>query len=113
MNVVAIVGSRDFPDLQRVYAYVLGLPDDAEVVTGDARGVDATVVRAAQKKCIPYTVFPANWRRHGRRAGPLRNAIIVERCNMVVAFWHNASPGTRSTIDLARRLGRPVTVIVP
>lgn len=88
------------------------LPDDAEVVTGDARGVDSTVVAAARKKCIPYMVFPANWKRHGRRAGPLRNAIIVERCCMVVAFWHNGSPGTRSTIELARRLGRPVSVVL-
>lgn len=108
---VAIVGSRGFKNLHRVRQYVDLLPDDAEVVTGDARGVDAAAVAACRARCIPYTVFPANWKRHGRSAGPLRNAIIVERCDMLVAFWDGSSPGTLSSIRLAEKMKKPTQVI--
>lgn len=45
--IVAVVGSRDFPDLVAVRRYVAGRKDGAIVVSGGARGVDRTAEEEA------------------------------------------------------------------
>ncbi len=55
--------------------------------------------------------YPADWERHGRRAGHLRNLAMLDYPpDLVLAFWDGQSPGTRHTITEARRRGIPVEV---
>ena len=56
-------------------------------------------------------VLPADWSRHGRRAGVLRNlAMLDEQPTRVLAYHRAGSPGTTHTITEARRRGIPVVV---
>jgi hypothetical protein len=55
-------------------------------------------------------VFHADWERLGRKAGPIRNAQIVEGVDELVAFWDGRSRGTLNTIALAVGAGVPVKV---
>lgn len=55
---VAIVGSRDFKDLDKVRAFVRSLPPSACVISGGARGVD----QAAEAKAIECGLFVASYR---------------------------------------------------
>lgn len=48
--IVAVVGSRNFPNLMAVRRRVLLLPDDSLIVSGGARGVDATAEHAAREE---------------------------------------------------------------
>ena len=48
---------------------------------------------------------------YGRSAGFKRNALIVAESDEVVAFWDMKSKGTKSTIDLATKAGKPVRII--
>lgn len=107
---VAIIGSRDFADLDAVRAFVRGLPVDTVVVSGGARGVDRVAAAEAQRCGLTIVVYRADWIRYGRRAGYLRNVSIVEHAERVVAFWDGASKGTRHTIEIARRAGTPVEI---
>ncbi len=107
---VAIVGSRDYPNLEEVAAYVEQLSQETWIVSGGARGVDTAAEEAAKRTKRPYLVFPANWDAYGKSAGPKRNKLIVDNSDFVVAFQHNKSGGTQMTIDYARSQGKDVEV---
>ena len=124
---VAIVGSRHYPGLERVVDYVRGLPDGTEVVSGGAVGVDRAAACAANDRCIedesvprPKVFLPA-FERDGVKYDPkrhkqhyaIRNQQIVDYADVVVAFWDGKSAGTRMTLDMARKAGKPVTVYGP
>ncbi|MEU3522306.1 hypothetical protein AB0E62_00255 [Streptomyces sp. NPDC038707] len=51
--------------------------------------------------------FSAAWERYGPKAGPIRNRKMVSeaRADLVLAFLHGASNGTRHTISLAAAAG--------
>lgn len=108
---VAIVGSREGVSRLRVGAYVCSLPKDTIIVSGGARGVDQAAEFYAKHAGLEIIVFPAEWDKYGKRAGFVRNKLIVDAADRIVAFWDGASKGTKHTIDLALKQGKPVEVI--
>ena len=107
---VAIIGSRDYPDLDAVRAYVRCLPKGSVVVSGGAKGVDSAAESEAKLCGLPTSIYHAEWNKYGKSAGYRRNILIVENANRVVAFQHNRSRGTQHTIDIARKVGKLVEV---
>ena len=108
---IAIIGSRNYPDPSAVRRFVSELPADWVVVSGGASGVDSWAEEAAFDRDLQTVVFPADWERHGRAAGPIRNAQIVDFTDEVVAFWDGASRGTLNTVVQAVRKSLPVRVV--
>lgn len=110
---VAIVGSRDVaPEAAALVSdFVATLPADAVVVTGGARGVDSWAAECAHARGIRVVVYPADWKKHGQRAGLIRNTQIVNDCTELVAFWNGASRGTMDSVRKARERGIPVRVV--
>jgi hypothetical protein len=98
---VGIVGSRHFPDLDRVAGYVQSLPPDVGLVTGSASGVDATVTRVARERGLPVRVVGASFEEGDAVVSATRNQRLVDLCDVLVAFWDGSSPGTRRTVDRA------------
>jgi hypothetical protein len=48
---------------------------------------------------VREAAFPADWKRHGKSAGPLRNQEMLDAApDLVIAF-----PGGRGTADMVRR----------
>ena len=95
---VLVCGGRDFQDKARVFATLDGL-DPALVIHGGARGADALAGEWAESRGVECQVYPADWRRHGRAAGPIRNREMLEQSkpDLVVAF-----PGGVGTAHMAR-----------
>ena len=110
---VAIVGSRNWPDHEMIRDYVNSLNDDDVVVSGGACGVDQTAQIYAEERGLETIIFMPDWNTHGKRAGMIRNTKIVEMCDRLVAFWDEISPGTRHSVTLARKSGKPVLVLSP
>ena len=110
---VAIVGSCNYPSRQLVEDYVGGLHAGSVVVSGGAPGVDTWAAEAATKNGLEVIVHEAEWDKHGRRAGPLRNEKIVADADKVVGFWDGKSRGTLNTLAIAVDAGVPVDVIGP
>ena len=81
-----------------------------EVVSGGARGVDRLGERLAEEMGVPCRVFPADWNRHGRSAGVIRNRTMAEYADALVAVWDGSSRGTANMISQARQLGLEVHV---
>lgn len=82
-----------------------------EVVCGRARGADTFGAIWAAKQGIPVADFPAEWKKYGRAAGPVRNkemAIYGEA--LIVFIWQN-SRGSQNMLDTMRNLGKPCFVV--
>lgn len=67
------------------------------VIHGDARGADRTAQLWAERNRVPVEVYPADWKKHGRSAGPRRNTQMLDegKPDLVVAF-----PGGAGTADM-------------
>jgi hypothetical protein len=98
-----------------------------ELLHGGARGADRAIGRAARQLGWPVEVLPADWRRHGRAAGPIRNRELLELAiSRAVALTSAAAPvsvlvvafpggaGTASLVQQARRMAAssPVPIAV-
>ena len=70
------------------------------VIEGDARGADRMAGEWAQCHGVQNLKFRAEWEKLGRKAGPIRNQLMLDegRPDLVVAF-----PGGRGTADMVRR----------
>ncbi len=109
---VGVVGSRGFAPLSLVGKFVASLPDSCVIVSGAARGVDRAAAVAARSRGLAVCELAADWSK-GRSAGVVRNAEIVRSSDVLVAFWDGVSPGTASSVEMARRAGVPVFVVSP
>lgn len=110
---VAIVGSRQFSDYEVIEPWILFAIhpwDILEVVSGGAPGVDYIAEVFARKHNLLLKVFPAEWNLHGKKAGLIRNRLIVENSDIVLAFPDSESVGTLHTINLAREMGKQLFV---
>jgi len=129
--VIAAGGGRDLAwPHQRVAAELLARSGGRLVhllLHGGARGADAAIARAAHQLGWSALVMPAEWWRHGRAAGPIRNRELLELAVaraeaytspgvstsvLVVAF--PGGSGTASLVREARRMASrsPVPIAV-
>ena len=117
---ILVCGSRmfaidsDYADGKSVvWSYLDGLaPDGLHLVMGGARGPDDWAQEWATQARINHTVLYADWEKHGRRAGVIRNLVMLDmNPDLVLAFWDGESKGTKHTIDKARERGIPVEII--
>ena len=112
-----VAGSRTWDDtavIEHALAATLAPhPGGVLLVHGACpRGADAIAAAyAARTPGYRIEAHPADWRRHGRGAGQLRNAEMVRLgAQGCAAFLRGASPGTTATIRRARAAGIPAWV---
>lgn len=80
--------------------------DVTELLTGKCpTGVDPAGERWAREHLIPVREFPADWSKHGKRAGPLRNAEMAQEGEALIALPCAHSRGTRDMIKRAKGHG--------
>lgn len=81
-----------------------------EVVSGRAVGPDQIGEAWAKFNKIPIKEMPAEWNKHGKRAGPIRNREMAEYADACIVFWDGVSPGTRNMIAEMSRVKKPCIV---
>jgi hypothetical protein len=97
-----VCGGRDFRDDALLSAHLDAVHADRPiscVISGAASGADHLAYNWAKARGIDVVEFPADWKTHGKAAGPIRNRkMIVEgKPDEVIAF-----PGGRGTADMKR-----------
>lgn len=81
------------------------------VVSGGAGGPDTWAERWAEKNKVPCWVIKADWDKHGKSAGFIRNVDIIDACTRTLAFWDGVSRGTNHSISLARKKSKPLKIV--
>ena len=98
--VIAAGGGRDLAwSHQRVAAELLARTGGRLVhllLHGGARGADAAIARAAHQLGWCSLVMPAEWGRHGRAAGPIRNRELLEQA--IARAVAHTSPGSITSV---------------
>lgn len=113
---IAIVGSRTFEGFDNLVIMnnfiveKIDTEEVEEVVSGGAVGADSLGRVFAETYNIPIKEFLPDWKLYGKRAGIIRNHDIIKRADIVFAFWDGKSSGTRSSIKIARNLGKELHI---
>lgn len=110
---VLICGGRDYPrseawnwlerNLHDYLAEATGCHASVTItaiIHGGARGADEGAADWAKSEYIPVIAFPADWKRDGKAAGPIRNRKMLTegKPDIVVAL-----PGGKGTADMVRQ----------
>lgn len=112
-----IAGSRNYNNyvyLKQQVDYFREHQFDAkitEIVSGGARGVDSMGERYAAENDISLKIFPADWNKHGKAAGHIRNRQMADYADILIAVWDGESKGTKNMIDTMQKLKKPVFVV--
>ena len=108
---ILVTGSRDWEDegVISVALYEHGrIGLDTTLVHGNARGADLIAADWAQILCWRIERHPAEWEKHGKAAGYIRNKEMVDAgADICLAFIRNKSKGATMCADLAEKAGIP------
>lgn len=105
---LAIIGSRNCPAVD-IEEYLDEMPD--AIVSGGAKGADTYAREFAIKKGIRLIEHLPDYAKYGKAAPLVRNRLIIDDCDKVLAFWNGKSRGTKQTLDYAESKGKPIKII--
>ncbi len=124
--VVIVTGGRDYPDREAVHAaldLVHALTPIWRLLHGacgatwphvrgpELTGADRWAHEWAEARGVEAWGYPANWSRHGKRAGPVRNRHMIAHAGQLVRWQEDrmlvlACPGGVGTADCVRQARR-------
>ena len=83
-------------------------PDSIEIVSGHCEGADRLGEKYAEEQGIKCSIFPAEWRKYGRSAGPIRNSQMIKyladvEVPIVIGFVSSKTKGTLDTLKKATK----------
>lgn len=106
--VVLVCGGRHYSDSVKVFG-ALDAVNIRKVIHGGANGADQIARQWATVRGVECVEYVADWKRHGRAAGPVRNQQMLDdgKPDLVMAF-----PGGRGTSDMVRRARLAGVVVV-
>lgn len=112
---LAIVGGRNFNDyhllLEKLYFFFEAHSQFDTLISGGAKGADSLGERWANHWGIKIERYLPDWDKYGKSAGFIRNQLIVDACDIVIAFWDGKSKGTADTINKAKIAKKPTFII--
>lgn len=112
---LGIVGSRTLnqKNVKEIISQVVAKSKNKidEIVTGGANGVDSIAELFAKQNNIKCTVFLPQYETYSKRAPLIRNNVILENSDAILAIWDGESKGTLYTINRAKKLGLKVMIV--
>ncbi len=113
---VVIAGCRDFHDYTEAKKYIdfcissIRKTYTIIILSGGCRGADLLGERYAKENGMQIERFPAEWNKYGKSAGIIRNRQMAASCDYVICFWDGQSRGTKSMINLALEMNKPIKI---
>jgi hypothetical protein len=112
---VLVCGDRYWTDKEMIKEKLSKNKDNIDmIIEGGANGADRLASECAKELGIPVMEFPANWKKYGRAAGPIRNRQMLDegKPEVVLAFHDDItkSKGTKNMVEQARKRNKTVYV---
>lgn len=108
---LAVIGSRGFTNYSKLKEYLDSISGISEIVSGAAAGADSLATQYAIENSIPVKELPADYKTFGVKAPHIRNDQIIAYCDAMIAFWDGKSPGTKSVIKKAQKVGKLHSIV--
>lgn len=115
---IAIIGSRTFRNkelfqtsLENVLNTEFNGAIPSKIISGGACGTDTLAANWAKENRIPLCEFLPDYQKYKQAAPLVRNRLIVQNADFIVAFWDNQSRGTKYVITYAQERKKPIKVI--
>lgn len=98
--------------LKTVLEKVSEMLDIECIIQGGAKGADSLAKQWAIEHEVKNETYYANWRKHGKKAGPIRNQTMLDqgKPTMVIAF--PGSSGTKDMVSRAKKAGLEVYEVI-
>lgn len=111
---ILVCGGRDYSDKEKVKSVLLEINPKC-VIQGGAPGADSLAKEVAIHASIECIEYKADWKKYGKRAGPIRNRQMLDEnpdIELIVAFHENieSSKGTKDMVTYAKTKGYKVRI---
>lgn len=114
-----VCGSRTITDKNWIYSQIevywyenLACYSDPIMIEGAAREIDLIAKAYAVENDWEIEEYPADWDKHGRSAGYIRNDIMVKKADEVLILWDGKSKGTKHSINLCKKYNKPHKIVL-
>ncbi|MDP8268598.1 MAG: SLOG family protein [Candidatus Tenebribacter davisii] len=108
---LAVIGAKSFTDFNYLSKFLINILNIEMIISGGAPGTDALARQFAVQNDIRYLEFSPDIKKFGDKAKHIRDKLIAEKCDELIAFWDGKCEGTKYTMELVESLGKPVTII--
>jgi len=116
---VLVCGGRDYDNrayffrfMDRVLETIRGTGDspkrNAVIIHGGAKGADSLANDYGTERGLRVVLYPADWKTHGRAAGPIRNIKMLTEGQPHVIIAFKGGNGTADMIRQGKKAGVPV-----
>jgi hypothetical protein len=106
---VLVCGGRNYDDYPGLAAWLDRFHAErgpvAVLIHGGAKGADSLAERWAMARGISIARYDADWERHGRAAGPIRNKQMLDEGKPDIVVAYPGGRGTANMISQARSRG--------
>ena len=117
---LAVIGCRHFDNydllLHSIDRYYKDAPIKS-VISGGASGADSLAAEWVKEYNLKYrpkielVEFLPDWDLYGKRAGFIRNELIISAADEVLAFWDGLSRGTANSLSHAKKQKKNTVVV--
>lgn len=105
MTRILVCGSRYWTDDNTIRKILKKYPTSTTIIHGGCRGVDNIAGRIARELGMKVDVFPAQWNKYGRSAGPKRNEkMLKEGKPDLVLVFHEDIANSKGSWDMLNRV---------
>lgn len=108
---IIVCGGRDYTDQAMLFG-VLDMEAEARsiyaIIQGGADGADKLARMWCHSRLFRCENYPADWRTHGKAAGPIRNQQMLDEGKPTKVFAFRGGRGTADMVRRAKAAGVPV-----
>ena len=108
---LAVIGSKEFSDYEKLKSTLDKINNISQIISGGAPGTDTLAKKYAQENNIAFLEFPPDFSKYKKDAKHVRDKLIVENCDNIIAFYDGKCEGTKYTLDYGRKLRKPIIII--
>lgn len=108
---VLVCGGRYYDNRTRVFQvldYYHNERGIKRVIEGGASGADKLAGEWALSREVDCVICPAQWKKHGNAAGPIRNQRMLDKYKPDLVLAFPGGRGTAHMVSIAREAGVPV-----
>ncbi len=108
---LAFIGSKEFTDYKKLKSNLNKINNISQIISGGAPGTDTLAKKYAQENHIDFLEFPPDFSKYKKDAKHIRDKLIVENCDKIIAFYDGKCEGTKYTLDYGKKLRKPIIII--